>query len=151
MFMSKPEQIATVPGMLQYGVWGDEISDMVFSNSVHVIASAPVTVYGFVRDTGSADGFLALPTALLSTNYMILSYPDGSEFALAATEDDTKITIVPTIDIADDRPAGQPWQLYLQRGQTYRVTQWEGDFTGTTIVQTSQLPCLVGRHSLMFQ
>ena len=122
-------------------------SDVVQSNAIHVTADHPVTVHGLNYLTYSTDGYLALPTAMLGTDYIVLAYqnspswhdPDqidgGTEFAVAATENDTRVAITPTAP-ADSRMANVPFEIILQQGETYRLINYDGpnaDFTGTTI------------------
>jgi Fungalysin metallopeptidase (M36)/IgGFc binding protein/Bacterial Ig domain/K319L-like, PKD domain/Fungalysin/Thermolysin Propeptide Motif/Fibronectin type III domain len=127
------------------GFFWDDISGVIVNDSVHVVADAPVTVYGFVRDIASTDGYVTLPTSFLGTNYMVLSYYGASGFAIAATEDATTVTIVPTSDIDEDRLDGRPCQILLQRGQTFRTEKsWDGDFTGTSIVADKPIAVFSG-------
>jgi hypothetical protein len=131
-------QTLSVPLTLGFG-YDDLLNNLVTTNAVHISANVPVTAYGFTRDSWSADGYQALPTAMLGTNYIVLSYAGYySTFALLATEDNTHVTVTPTVDI-DGWSAGETRELVLQRGQTYRTqksSQISGivDFTGTTIV-----------------
>ena len=141
----------------------DPYSDQVIPNAIHISASAPVTVYGLCRDTYSADGFLALPTAMLSTNYMVLSYrncPDsedstwvhgGTEFGVVSPRDNTHVTITPTAS-AGSRTAGVPFEIILQKGETYRLcnhTDANADFTGTSIASDKPV-AVFGGSTLTF-
>lgn len=134
--------------------WGDTIRGLVTSNSFHVIANAPVTVYGFSRDSASADGYLALPTAMLGTNYLVMSYPGGSAFGFVAVEDNTQIRVVPTATVesrpsGQPQPAGQPLEFVLQRGQSYRIESRDraADYTGTSIVSDKPIAVWSGAVS----
>ena len=134
------------------------VSDSILPNAVHVTADHPVSVHGLNYLTYSTDGFLALPTAMLGTDYIILAYrnspswsnPDyvdgGTEFAVVASENDTHIIIVPSAT-ADSRVANVPYEIILQQGETYRLINYDGpnaDFTGTTIKSDKPVAVLGG-------
>ena len=83
----------------------------------------------------STDGYLALPTAMLGTDYIVLSYRNapswydtnhfdgGTQFAVIASENDTSITITPSVTV-DSRVAGVPYQIVLQQGEIYRLINY---------------------------
>lgn len=134
--------VAHVPVDSPSAWFGDDaINGLITSNVVHIIASKPVSAYGFTRESFTADGYLALPTALWGTNYMLMSYPGSSSFAFVAVEDNTHIQVVPTASLESRRtglqpqPAGQPLNLVLHRGQSYRIgaPDYTSDYTGTTV------------------
>jgi hypothetical protein len=136
------------------------VSDSIQPNAIHVTADHPVTVYGLNYFIYTTDGCLALPTAMLGTNYIILTYQNspswydpehivgGTEFAVVATEDDSSVTITPSAS-ADSRIAGVPYEIILQKGETYRLMNFDGpdaDFTGTTI-QSDKPVAVFGGHA----
>ena len=136
-----------------------DISDSVQTNAIHVISDHPVTVHALNYLNASTDGYLALPTAMLGTDYIVLAYRNshawydtnevagGTEFAVAATEDDTHITITPSVTV-DSRMAGVPYQIILQQGETYRLINYDdmdADLTGTTIT-ADKLVAVLGGH-----
>jgi hypothetical protein len=150
--------MATVPIQQPPGYYEAPFSDEITPNAIHITATAPITVYGFCRETYSADGFLALPTAMLGTNYLVLSYrncPDsddptwvhgGTEFGVVSPQDDTHVTITPTASTGS-RAAGIPFEITLQRGEAYRLcnqTDADADFTGTTIVSDKAVAVVAG-------
>jgi len=127
--------------------WDLNVSDSIQTKAIHVTTDHPVTVHGLNYVDMSTDGYLALPTAMLGTDYIVLSYRNspywddpayimgGTQFALVASENDTTITIIPSVTV-DSRIAGVPYQIVLQTGETYRLINYDGpdaDLTGTTI------------------
>ena len=134
---------------ITFDPWGDDLSasDSIQDNAIHVAADHPVTVYGLNYQDYSTDGYLALPTAMLGTDYIVLAYRNspswsdpenivgGTQFAVVASENDTTITIIPSVTV-DSRLADVPYQIVLQMGETYRLINYDGpdaDLTGTTI------------------
>jgi len=123
--------------------------DQVENTGIHVTSQAEVTVVGFSYYTASSDGYLGLPTPVLGTNYMVMSWLDpyggglnGSEFGIVAPYDGTTVTITPTANV-NGRMAGQPYTVVLNQGRTYQLqtNALGGDLTGSTI--TSDKPIAV--------
>jgi len=136
------------------------VSDAIQANAIHVTADHPVTVHGLNYYTYTTDGYLALPTAMLGTDYIVLAYQNspswydpehivgGTEFAVVATEDATSVTITPSAT-TDSRVAGVPYEIILQQGETYRLMNFDdsdADFTGTTI-QSDKPVAVFGGHA----
>ena len=110
-------------------------NDVVESKGIHVSAGALVTVHGMNEMAASRDGFLALPTASLGTDYIVLSYTFLSLFAVVATQDGTVVTITPTSPIGPTtpvRPPAVPYTIALNRGQTYQALVGD-DLSGTIV------------------
>ena len=53
---------------------GLSISDSIRPSAIHVTTDHPATVHGLTYVDSSTDGYLALPTAMLGTDYIVLSY-----------------------------------------------------------------------------
>lgn len=81
----------------------------------------------------------------LGTAYRILAYrgyaepfvgAHSSEFLIVASEDNTIIQITPSMNTMGGNPANVPFNITLQKGQSYLVQGSSSviDFTGTTIV-----------------
>jgi len=115
-------------------------------SGIHVTANSEVTVYGLNRIQFTTDAFLGLPTDILGTHYLILSYPFvfngyGSEFGVVATEDNTTISIIPSVT-AGSRTGGVPYNITLNQGEAYQLIHpGTGDLTGSDI--TSDKPVAV--------
>jgi len=127
------------------------VNERVEAKGVHVTALAPVSVHVVSENATSADGYLALPTPALGTNYYVMSFASvryaGSEFAVAATQDNTIVTITPTAAGTPDsagvtKPAGVAFSILLNTGDTYQFTNpVNADMTGTLV--TSDKPVAV--------
>jgi hypothetical protein len=126
-------------------------SDVVSDLGIHVTAADEVTVYGLNRIPFTTDAYLGLPTDILGTDHVVLTYGNvnvvnGTQFAVVGTQDGTTVTITPSVTTGA-RTAGQPYTISLDRGQTYQLrnTSSFGDLTGTTV--TSDAPIAVfGSH-----
>jgi RHS repeat-associated protein/uncharacterized repeat protein (TIGR01451 family) len=126
-FSVVPGQIATVnlPQSVQVSS-----SDLVESKGIHVTAQNPVAVYGLNFVPFASDAYMGLPTNTLGTSYLVASYRQtsvplqgpsyGTEFGVAATQDNTTVTIVPTSK-AGSRQALVPFTIQLNQGQSYQL------------------------------
>lgn len=88
-----------------------------------------------------------LPTSSLGSSYRVDSYQGlpnfnnlhKSELLIIATEDGTQVSITPAVATAGGRPAGIPFTVSLNSGQTYQVQAATDntDLTGTLIEATA--------------
>lgn len=118
-------------------------SDVVESKGIHVTALNEVTVYGLNRIPYTTDAYLGLPTDILGTEYIVLAYKGGgTQFAIAAVQNGTTVTITPSVTTGG-RTGGIPYNIAMNQGQTYQLTNTGGaaDLSGTII--TSDKPIAV--------
>ncbi len=119
-------------------------NDIIESKGVHITSTSPIVVHGLSKVQYSSDGFLGIQTEALGNEYVVQSYSNvytdvpelnGSQFALVATENDTTVTIVPSV-VTQGHDSGFPYQIKMQRGQTYQLRNLNGlpaDLAGTAI------------------
>jgi len=112
-------------------------NESVEAKGIHVTALAPISVHVVSENATSADGYLALPTAGLGTNYYVMSYAStryaGSEFAVVATQNSTTVTITPSA-AGSSKPAGTTFTILLNAGETYQFQNpANADMTGTNL------------------
>ena len=126
-------------------------NDGVQDLGVHVTAGAPVSVYGLEDLTFSTDGFTALPTTAIGTQYYALGFDDAtvpaalpSDFQVVGTENGTKVTITPSNNTAT-HTAGVPYTETLNAGEVYQLVGSRGlDLTGSKITSTAPVSVLAG-------
>lgn len=109
--------------------WEQNQCETVASQSFRVQTDAEVTVYAHSQAVTTSDAFLVLPTDVLGSEYLVMAYnSDGqgideqgtpSEFAIVATENDTKIDIVPAGETYVN--SSNPQQIELDQGEVYLV------------------------------
>lgn len=117
------------------------------SLGIEVSANADILVSGMNVERYTTDGYLALPTTALGNEYRIASYYPlnrnnwtlESEFALVATEDNTVVQIIPSVDINDNFPAGVLQQITLNRGETFQLGTYQQDVTGTHLMASKPI------------
>lgn len=116
------------------------VNNTVDNKGIHVIALQEVTVYGLNYITFTTDAYLALPTDVLGTDYIIMDYNGigrGGEFGIVASQNATIVTITPT-STEQGHPAGVPYNINLNQGETYELLANSASLTGTLV--TSNKP-----------
>ncbi|TAH25743.1 MAG: gliding motility-associated C-terminal domain-containing protein [Cytophagales bacterium] len=130
--------------------------NQVFNSGLLLTSTSPVTAYYEVGRGGgqNCDIFSLKGNNALGTDFMLPFQNHYSNWAninaysaadIVATEDNTQITITPTAAAAVGRPAGVPFTITLNRGQTYCLRA-EGkaanqQMSGTTV--TSNKPIAI--------
>jgi hypothetical protein len=125
-----------------------DANDGIEEKAIHVTAGAPVIVYGLSDYPYTTDAYTALPTSVAGTSYTVLAYGGGgiaSEFSVVATEDNTEVTITPSVDAGAGRLAGVPYTVTLNQGQEYQLQAPE-DLTGTKITATAPVSVFGGNE-----
>lgn len=110
---------------------------------IHVKATSSIVCYAMNHRNHTADAYLALPRQVAGLEYRVMSYVNSawdvkqSEFAVAAFEDNTTITIRPSAATANGAPAGSDITVRLDSGQAYQVQSASdlgvSDLTGTSV------------------
>ncbi len=124
-------------GSFTYTVSGDSLLSWIVSDEsvddrvVQVHATAPIVCYGMNYKRYSADAFCALPAEYAGTDYRVMSYGcssggvDGgktsSEFAVAAFQDFTTVTITPSVRTVNGKSGGVPETFSLRKGECIQI------------------------------
>ena len=130
-----------------------DLVEIIENNGIHLTALNPVSVFGQSRLSTSTDAYLALPTESLGTEYIVLAYHNfsiltGSQFSVVATADGTSVTITPSITTGA-RPGGVPYQIILQRGETYQLRNsgpTPSDLSGTSLTADKPIAVFAGHE-----
>jgi len=117
----------------------------VANNAVRLFAEKDFIAYMANRKQFSSDASVALPVESLGTQYIVMTYDPliflgfftPSHFVVTAVEDDTTVTITPSVDTEEGHLAGEPFEVSLNRGEGYMVRQaeseWNGGLTGSQV------------------
>ncbi|MCC5946315.1 MAG: gliding motility-associated C-terminal domain-containing protein [Bernardetiaceae bacterium] len=130
-------------------------SEVIENKGIRVTSVEPVTVYILNFKQFSADAALVFPINTLDTEYYTMTYaPEGpaayrSEFLIIATEDNTTVTITPSVATLGGNAAGVPFSVTLDEGQTYQVQSAGSnnaidDITGSKIVSDKPIALFSG-------
>ncbi|GAA4443172.1 hypothetical protein GCM10023156_00020 [Novipirellula rosea] len=137
-----------LPDLAELGDSVDTIEDL----GIHVTADTEVAIYGLNLVPYTTDAYLGLPTDILDDKYVVLGWKNsytfsGTQLAIVAPEDDTYVTITPTIS-GGSRSAGTPYTIQLNEGQTYQLRSSElpGDVSGTVITSTAPIAVFAGNQ-----
>ncbi len=130
-------------------------NDTIEKKGIHVTATEPVGIYGLSKVTFTSDGYLAVHTEAIGTEYIIGSYENvhaavpelnGTQFAIVGTQNDTTVSIVPSV-VTLGHDSGFPFTIKLQQGETYQLRNTEGapqDLTGTIILSDKPISVFGG-------
>jgi len=120
-------------------------TELIEKKGIHVVASRPVSVYGYDHISFTTDAYLGLSTSALGQVYLAMTYQNvftavpelnGVQVAVVGTVNGTKVLIVPSVPVGS-HPAGVPFAITLMRGETYQLRDTNSvpaDLTGTIIV-----------------
>ncbi len=119
------------------------------SLGIHVTANDPVTVYGTNQIQFTTDAFLGLPVSILGTQHLAIAYTAqssanfASQITIVSPYDNNVITITPSKATLGGYPAGVPFNVSLNTGQTYAV-KGQADLTGSIIESTLPISVFSG-------
>ena len=136
--------------IIDYSLMISDSDTNIETKGIHIMASQPISVYAFEYQVYESAAFTCYPTPLLGTNYCIMARPasfGNSEFAVVASTNYTTVTITPspTADLANGLT--NSYNVMLQQGQTYQVTdngEVGDDVTGTWITSDKPIGVLAG-------
>ncbi len=121
--------------------------EQVDSFGVEITANANISVQiNSAPNTSSSDGTYVYPIEHLGTDYYAMSFASAgvgfnqgkSSIIIVATENNTAVEITPSVLTQGGKPAGTPYLIVLQKGNTYRVEANNSeDLTGTRIRVTN--------------
>lgn len=123
---------------------------------LQLTSTQDVAVYVAARVPCSFDATSVLPKTSLTGTYVIQDYPatsndivngNSSTFCIVATEDNTSVSIVPSIKTRCGDAAGSTIQTTLHRGQVYHVISEDieaSSFTGTKISADKNVAVFAG-------
>ena len=119
-------------------------SGVIESLGVHITAVDSVSVFAGNYGSTSEDIMKVLPVQSLETEYIVSSFPGlghsfASEALIVATEDNTEIEIISTVNTIGGPVGGVPTVINLNQGESYQF-QASGNnasLSGTRITGTS--------------
>ena len=126
-------------------------ADGIETKGIHITSLAEVTVYGLNRIQATTDAYLGLPTDILGTDYIVLTYTglagSGSQLGVVATANATTVTITPSVTTGA-HAVGVPYNVTLNQGQAYQLRNDTAntDLTGTLITSNKPIGVFGGNE-----
>jgi gliding motility-associated-like protein len=122
---------------LPAATWNPFGSGVTGNTGIRITTDAPVSVTAVHYRLYFTESTQVLPTTELADEYIVLAARDEiaenpSQLLIAATEDNTQITLTPSTFTVDLRPANRPYTITLNQGQVYQL-QAATDLTGTLV------------------
>jgi gliding motility-associated-like protein len=111
-----------------------------FGMGIHITSDVKISVYALNKRALSADAAVILPTNALGDDYVVFTHKEvyglESEVLLVATENDTKIEVIPSQDLFNGISANEAFVVTLSQGETYQLKS-NNDLSGTVVRSVS--------------
>lgn len=127
-----------LPQAIYYPQGDEDISN----TGIKITTDDSVNIYAYHYRAFFSEATLLVPESELTSSYLIISQRDDqtpsvtpSEFVVMATTDSTTISITPSVFTLSARPAGVPFTITLNTGQTFLLQSLD-ELTGSTVVCT---------------
>lgn len=166
-FLDQSHELYLLPNKIEKYTFKREVvlmnSEKIEKKAIRIEASNPITVCGINSMAASSDMFSAIPTQNWGKEYVVMSYPNDtyvnkeesdpdvprrSQFCVLARENGTTVTITPTVTTAMGKAEGQPFNVTLNKGETYLVQSSNvatgGDLTGTLVTSDKPVGVISG-------
>jgi len=143
-------------------------SESIQGKAIHLVSDNPLNVYALNWSPNSADVALIFPSESLGNEYYAMCYTPhlskvdpnsgnaegkNSELLIVASEDNTVVSITPTVVTDHLRPANSTYTTTINKGELYQVqsknveTINQGDLTGTYIKSNKPVALFSGSYS----
>jgi hypothetical protein len=136
--------IIAIPVSLEDFSW-----DTVVSNGIHLTSDAEVTATFFYPGAYFNETYLAIPTALLGTEYFAVTSTYIPQVEIAGTQNNTKVIFTPTCASAfSDIAANSTVNIALNQGDTYSYICDDpaADATGSHITSDKPVSVIAGNY-----
>ncbi|MCS5489813.1 PKD domain-containing protein [Algoriphagus limi] len=116
-------------------------SGVVRDKGIVISSSGEISVHAFNIRSTSSDASVILPVKTLGQDYLVTAhYTDvnlgennfESTLLVVAVEDQTRVEITPTKTTVNGNPAGVPFEVVLNSGQSFQLKAF-GDLTGSRV------------------
>jgi hypothetical protein len=136
--------IVAIPQSLADYSW-----DSAVPYGIHLTSDADVTAIFFYPGTYEAGTYLAIPTALLGTEYFAVTSTYIPQLEILGTQNNTTVTLTPTCaSILGDIAANQTVSVTLNQGDTYAYVcdALTDDLTGSHVLSNKPVGVIAGNY-----
>lgn len=130
--------VATMPSSMSNSVNG---------RSFRIDADNPISGLALNREAQTSDMTGLLDVTGLGSDYYVMGFTgvfgEGGQFSVTATQDNTQVTITPSVAI-NGNPAGVPFVVTLNAGESVKYNAVSGDVTGTRVTATNDVAVFAG-------
>jgi len=115
------------------------LDEGLFNTGISIESDVPIVAYAHIYQGANSGAGMLLPTGVYGYEYTTLNYKQYyasdcySWFYVIADRDSTLVEITPSVDTKGGRPAGVPFQVYLNKGDVYNVMGTTSGATGTDL------------------
>lgn len=146
-----------IPHTQAYSCYEDEVDN----KGLYITSDAPVSMFASNFRELSYDATIILPISGLGTDYIIQTYEGFAyaandlyyprEFVVVATENNTRVTIIPHARTTGGHGKNVPFTVKLDRGETYFLSSSDAsnDLSGTQVKADKKVAVFSG-HSCTF-
>ena len=146
-----------IPHEQGYTFHGASVQD----KGLYVESTNPISLYASNYASASYDATIVLPVTGLGDEYVIQLFESTSlfyegnykEFSLIATENNTKVRITPHAHTRDGGKPSVPYEITLQKGQTYLVESGDENLnlSGSHIISNYPIAVFAGHQCALIQ
>ena len=111
-----------------------------YNRGIHVFSNNSIVAYAHIYNSSISGASLLFPTNTLGQEYYSVNYTQVSNqnysngfFFVVATEDTTVVEITPSVANKNNRAAGVPFYVTLNKGEVYNVMGSGNGTTGTDL------------------
>ncbi|HZK94090.1 MAG TPA: PKD domain-containing protein [Prolixibacteraceae bacterium] len=143
-------------------------SESIQEKAIHLVSDLPLNVYALNWSPNSADVALIFPAESLGNEYYAMCYTPhlskvdpnngnaegkNSELMIVASEDNTVVSITPSVVTDHLKPANLTYSITINKGELYQVQSAntealnQGDLTGTYIKSNKPVALFSGSYS----
>jgi len=123
------------------------VSNSANGRSFRIDANNPISGLALNREPFTSDMTSLLDITGLGKDYYVMGFQgafgEGGQFSVTATEDNTEVTITPNVAM-NGNPAGTPFTVTLQAGESVKYNAANGDVTGTRVTSNRNVAVFAG-------
>lgn len=115
------------------------VSEGKFNRGIHVTSDKPVVAYAHIYNANISGASILFPTNTLGKDYYSINFTQQSNegssyswFYAIATEDSTRVQIIPSANTLGGKAAGVAFDTLLMKGEVYNVMS-NTDLTGSVV------------------